>query len=129
VPGDSDLTFRASIHERFGWLIVRLGVGDPAEGRFLDFVISTLAATSAVSVEARNRLLMTGYLSTLPQRPDRFLLREVRISGQLVPDFEVGLSGLAGRAAVDGFLGLNFFRHFVDVRLHVPNLEFTLVDS
>ena len=96
--------------------------------RILEMAVSTLTPTSALSVTTRNSLLAVGCLTTLPQRPDRYLLRGALLNRQPIPDLEVGLSGLAERAGVGDMLGLNFFQQFIDVRFHVPDLEFTFVN-
>lgn len=86
--------------------------------------LSTLSPLSGIGVTTRNTLLATGYLITLPNREDRYLLRGLQIEGWQLPELEVGISGLAGRARIAGFLGLNFFRRFSDVRVHIPTLDF-----
>lgn len=123
-----ELRFRASSHPRYGWLLIRLQVGEPPEDLVFDMAVSTLTPVSALSVAARNVLVTKGHITTLPQRADRYRLRDLQIEGHRFPDLEVGVSRFAGRAGVDGLLGLNFFQQFADVRLHVPDLEFTLVE-
>lgn len=128
MAGSGELTFSASLDPRLGWLIVSVQVGELVEDRFLSMALSTLTAQSAISVPTRNLLLPTGHLTTLPTREDRYVLRDLQIDGQSIPDLEVGISGLATRAGVSGLLGLNFFQQFVDVHVHLPTLELRLTD-
>lgn len=127
MVGGGNLSFRVQPHPRYGWLIATLQVGTPGENLFLEMAISTLTPLSGVSISARNALLATGYLRTQPDRAERYLLRQLSIEGQDVADLEVGLSRAAHRAGVAGFLGLDFFLRFLDVHVHVPTLQVTLV--
>ncbi len=121
----SQFTAHAWQHPRFGWLMLELEIDPSRWARSVEMAVSTLTPTSALSVTTRNSLLTLGCLTTLPQRPDRYLLRGAFLNRQPLPDLEVGISGLAERSGVGGLLGLNFFQQFVDVHFHVPELEFT----
>jgi hypothetical protein len=125
VASASELTAQVWQHPRYGWLMLELQVEQAGKPQSIMMAVSTLSPTSALSVTTRNNLLALGCLTTLPQRPDRYLLRGAQINRQPLPNLEVGISGLAERTAVGGLLGLNFFQQFVDVRFHVPDLEFT----
>ena len=128
MPGGSELRIQARIDPRYGWLLVSLRVGQAAGGYPLNMAISTLTPVTAISVATRNLLLPTGRITTVPDKADRYLLRDLWIQDQQLPDLEVGISALAGRAEVSGLLGLDFFARFAQVCVQTPTLEISLLD-
>ena len=127
MAGSGELSVEAQIHPRLGWLLLSLQTGESVDAVFFSMAFSTISPRSGISLPARNRVLPTGYLMTVAEKEDRYLLRDPRLSGQSIPDLEVGMSRLAGRAGVDGILGLDFFGRFIEVRFHLPSLRLTLI--
>ena len=103
------------------WLTLRLYIQGHA-GPLM--VLDTAAPFSAISESARDSLAAQGLLG--PVRGRHYLLRNLTIQGQSVPDLRVGLSLRVTQLGVDGLLGLNFFGLFTEIHCHVPSLRITL---
>jgi hypothetical protein len=87
-------------------------------------VFDTGAPVSGISEEVRDGLLAAGLLEL---RGGRFyVLRDLEIQGQPVPDLLVGVSPRVTEVGAQGVLGLNFMGQFTDVHFHVPTLRLTL---
>jgi len=123
VPGGSgDITVQTWSHPRYGWIIIPLEIGGDL---VIDMVLSTYPPISYVSERSRDTLVGLGFAERMGDQ--QCLLRNVRIEGQRVADFEVRVRRTVVQTA-DGILGLDFLNQFTDVHFHVPTLRLTLTD-
>jgi hypothetical protein len=103
------------------WLTVQLHIrGDAGPRMILDIA----APFSGISEPVRDVLAERGLLGAIRGR--HYLLRDLTIQGQPVPNLAVGLSPRATQLGADGVLGLNFFGLFTELHCHVPSLRITL---
>jgi hypothetical protein len=103
------------------WLTVQLDIrGQPGPRMVLDIA----APFSSISESVRDSLVERGLLGAVRGR--HYLLRDLTIQRQSVPDLRVGLSPRVTQLGVDGLLGLNFFGLFTEIHCHVPSLRITL---
>jgi hypothetical protein len=117
----TELSIQTSLHRPNQWIIVPLLVDGRAD---LRMVLDTGAPFSAISEEIRDGLLAAGLLGTAGSR--LYVLRNVEIQGQPIPDLPVLVSARVAQVGAQGVLGLNFLRQFTDVHFHVPTLRLTL---
>jgi len=127
MAGGGELSVVAQPRPKYGWPIITVQVGESGDSQFLEMVLSTLSSLSGISIAARNSLLATGHLATVPSQADRYLLRHLKIDGQDAPDLEVGINRAASHVGVAGFLGLDFFALFATIHVDVPSLRLTFV--
>ncbi len=127
-PGSDDVTFylEPSFEHHRGrhLLVVRLTVGPHM---VWDMLPNPIAGRSAISPLALTDLANKEGLS--PIGNDRYLLRNLRITSQPVPDLEVEVNPAITHLGVDGMLGLDFFATFQEVRWKPATGEITLVAS
>ena len=88
MPGGAgSISARTEIHHHYGWILVPVEVyGDMV----LEMVLDTWSPRSSISDGIRVRLARLGLLE--PVGPATYLLRDLRIAGQSVPDLEVYVS-------------------------------------
>ena len=103
------------------WLTVQLYVQGQVGP---EMVLDIAAPFSSISEGVRDDLARRGLLGAARGR--HYLLHDLTIQGQPVPDLAVGLSPRVTQLGVDGLLGLNFFGLFTEVHCHVPSLRITL---
>ena len=87
-------------------------------------VLDTGSPLSGISFRTRDALASNGDL--VPAGPRRYLLRDLSIEGQPLPDLVVRLSQRASAVGADGMLGLDFLNTFTEIHLNVPTLWLTL---
>ena len=87
-------------------------------------VLDTGSPLSGISYLTRDELASNGVL--VPAGPRRYLLRDLSIEGQPLPDVVVRLSPRASAVGIDGMLGLDFLNTFTEIQLSVPTLWLTL---
>ena len=129
MPSDNDdVSFH--LEPSFGlyrgrrWFVVRLHVGLDI---VWDMLPNPLAGRSGITPLALADLATKEGLT--PSGNDRYLVRNLRIDGQPVPDLEVEASPGVARLGVDGVLGFNFFTKFGEVRWKPATGEITLLAS
>jgi hypothetical protein len=121
AAGSSDVCFRLQLEPKTWWLTVPLHLA----GQFtLDMVLDTGSPLSGISYLTRDVLARQDLL--VPVGPRRYLLRDLTIENQPIPDLVVRLSQRASAVGIDGMLGLDFLNRFSDIHLNVPTLWLTL---
>lgn len=127
MPGGREISFILKhgfndVRQERG-LVVRLDVGDDI---VWDMLPNPAARRSIISPRALEDLQTRGLASSHDAR--RFLVRDLRIAGQPIPDLEVRVSAAMVRLGVDGILGLDFFEQFELVQWHPRTRRVILVD-
>ena len=87
-------------------------------------VFDTGAPFSGISRRTRDALAADGLL--IPHGPHHYLLRDLRIDEQEVPDLVVRESHRLTAVGADGALGLDFLNRFTEIHCHIPSLWVTL---
>ncbi len=118
----TEVVIQTTVHRRNRWIIVPLVVGRRALVRM---VLDTGAPFSGISESVRDDLLELGLLEAAGARA--YVLRELEIQGQSIPDRPVLLSRRVTQVGAEGALGLDFLRQFTYVQFHVPTLRLTLM--
>ena len=103
-------------------LVIRLSVGDDIAW---DMLPNPLSRRSIISPRAFEDLQKRGLAAS--QNVQRFVVRDLRIAGQTVPDLDVRVSAATIRLRVDGILGLEFFGQFELVQWYPHTRRVTLV--
>jgi hypothetical protein len=115
---------QAALHPSGRWLTLPLMI---AGTYALRAVLDTGSPQSALSPRISNDLSSQGLLRPAAD-PRRFLLADLTIGGQAVPDLEVGVLRRLDPMEVDGLLGLDFLLRFSEVHFILASLQFTFVD-
>ncbi len=121
ADGGRELSFHLLLHPTSWWLIVPLGLGDEAS---LSMVLDTGAPLSGISRRTRDGLAERSLL--IPHGRRHYLLRDLRIAGQPVPDLVVRESNRLTEVGADGAVGLDFLNRFTEIHCHIPSLWVTL---
>jgi hypothetical protein len=118
----AEISVVETLQSRYGWLTIPLESGGIAKFE----AAVTFLRQSQVRQDLLDFLIPLG----LAQRTaaNRYLLRELTISGHHVADLEVGGSTRLTSVPVDGVFGFPFLRQFSSVNLDVGTLRLTLVD-
>lgn len=119
--GGADVVIQTSLHPRGWWVMVPLEVAGTVT---LELVLDTGSLLSGLSEPTREMLTTRGLLRPAGER--RFLLRDLTIHGQPVPDLVVRVSRRVTQAGARGVLGLDFLGQFTDIHFHVPSMRLTL---
>ena len=90
---------------------------------YLERLFEPTAPRSSISPRVLQDLKGRGLV---PQGGRRFVLRDLRIEGQLVPDLEVRLGLTATFFQFDGGVGADFLRHFAEIHVDLRTLVVTL---
>jgi hypothetical protein len=115
------LSITVHLHRAKGWLMIPIEVG----GRYgFEMVLDTGSPVSTISQGVRAALADLGLLES--RGGNRYLLHEVEIQGQRVPDLRVRESRRITLVGANGALGLDFLNQFTEIHVDVPHLRFTL---
>jgi hypothetical protein len=122
VPGTGgDLVIQTALHPRGWWVMVPVEVAGLVT---VELVLDTGSLLSGISEPTREMLASRGLLSPAGER--RFLLRNLSIQGQALPDVIVRVSRRVTQTGARGVLGLDFLGQFTDIHFHVPSMRLTL---
>jgi hypothetical protein len=130
VPGgNGEIRFRVGLDPKRWLLLVPLEIATGAEqGIILNMVFDTGSPMSVIGLPTRNLLLGRGLLvsiGTIGGKP-AYLLQNLRVQGQSLPDLQVLVSPRATRLGLDGILGLTFLNLFGQICFDVDSMELTL---
>ena len=120
-----EITTDCKIHPSGRWITFAVMVGG---AQTLWMVLDTGSPVSALSPRTGAILETRGLLN--PRRDSNlYILRDLAISGQSIPDLELRILPRLDRLQVVGLLGLDFLRVFDDIHFNVPSLRLRLVPS
>ena len=125
MPEGEGISFRL----RFGiddpeerrWLVVPLSLGPD---HILEMLPNLFAARSTISQRALDELRSNGLIAS---GDSPFVLRDLRIVGQPVPDVAVHVGTAASILRVDGILGYDFVQQFSRIIFETRTRWVTLV--
>lgn len=130
LGGSGDLRIRVGFHPKKWWLLIPLEVATGGNQVVtLTMILDTGSPLSGISAPVRDVLLREGCLTAIGQTEKGkgvYLLKGVRIQGQIAPDLHVRVSPRATRFGLDGILGLTFLGHFRHISFDVESMELTL---
>src|SRR5947209_19460955 len=90
----------------------------------LAMVLDTSAPLSSISEGSRDALVKSGVLEATGR--SGYLLRNVSMQGQPIPNLALRISARATQVGADGLLGLDFFSRYTDIHFYVPSGRLTL---
>jgi len=107
--------------DRHWWVIVPVEV---AGVEVIEMVLDTGSPFSSVSEDTRRDLEAKGLLEKRDER--RYVLRDLRVQGQRIPDLNLRMSRRATQVGAAGILGIDFLGQYTDIHFHVPTMRLTL---
>lgn len=117
----TQLSIQTRLDRRNFWIMVDVEVGPTKT--VLAMVLDSGSPVSGLSSRSIANLADAGLIETGGRRS--YVLRQLRVLDQAIPDLVVRQSRRAEQVGVDGILGLDFLWRFEDVHFHVPTMRLT----
>jgi hypothetical protein len=120
-----EISVRVRLHETKFWLLVPIEL---LGYRGIRLVLDTGTPQTGISASLLSELQARGLAPPSGTRlgSQLYVLQNLSIDGQSIPDFEVLVSRSATRFALDGILGLDFLAQFRRVCFDVDEMRLTL---